>query len=522
MISHLRKTKIIATFGPSITQKIWNFAIMNDPNNAEMVRIAYATTRSAMLSGINVARLNFSHGTYEEQLVRIKIIREVAAQLKRPVSLMLDTKGPEIRVGQMIDNDGFLYKTGDKITIYTTIKKIGDQSGFCVTDSTGIYNMAKDVKPDDTILVDDGKMNLQTIAVDILKGEISAIVINDHLLKTNKRINLPNSDYTIPFLSEKDHQDILFAIANKFDYIAASFVNCKQNLLDIKKILKANNGSHIQLVAKIETRQGIDNLAEILEVADGVMVARGDLGLEVPYYEVPYWGKYIIKMCRYANIPVIMATQMLDSLEQNIIPTRAESSDVFWAVELGVDATMLSGESAQGKFPINAINVMSHLDRQSEIFFDYKRSLATYFSHIPAYNSLEGIFAKKIANEVMPIREVMNDGFSYQAIALFESNLNFLKILSATRPAARVLVFTDDHRLYTGCGILYGITPILVKDTKHAITHPAEYLKKYYDNQIQVKKNPDLTRKTLVVINQEWKVIDNNTPVNDIEINFLV
>ncbi|MDQ0514034.1 pyruvate kinase [Mycoplasmoides fastidiosum] len=518
MISHLRRTKIIATFGPAITQKLWTFASLEDPANAEMVKKAYATTESCLLAGVNVARFNFSHGTHEEQLVRAKIIREVSAKLNRPISLMLDTKGPEIRVWKIGNEDGILYRAGSKITIYTTQKVVGDESGFSVVDSTETYNMAKDVAVNNTILVDDGKLSLEVASVDVAQGLIEVYVINDHVLKTNKRINLPGADYTIPFLSEKDRGDILFAIEHNYDYIAASFVNSKENLLDIKKILNENGGSHIKLIAKIETRQGIDRLDEILTVADGVMVARGDLGLEVPYYEVPYWGKYIIKKCRYANVPVIMATQMLDSLEKNIIPTRAESSDVFWAVELGVDATMLSGESAQGLFPINAINVMSKIDRQSEIFYDYDRSLRTYFSKSPKFHTPMYQFARKIAEIVMPEREIMNSGFSFQAIAVFGPTEEFITALSAARPATRVLVFTDNPRVYTGLGIFYGILPILVDDVTHAQTYAADYLKAYYDNQIQTRRDHSLSRKTLVVYGSELGLIDNHTPIAGVEV----
>lgn len=288
MISHLRRTKIIATFGPAITKQLTELAQLEDPNFADMVKSAYQTTRECLLSGVNVARLNFSHGSYEEQLIRLNIIREVASELKRPISLMLDTKGPEIRVYEMTNHAGEQYHVGDNIVISTIDKKLGNRKGFSVTDSTGTYNMAKDVKVGDIVLVDDGKLSLKTVAVDVEAGLISTTAMNSHLLKTNKRINLPTSDYSIPFLSEKDVRDIKFAIEHKFNFIAASFVNSAQNILDIKKILEEHDASHIKVVAKIETRQGIDNLDAILSVADGIMVARGDLGLEVPYYEVPY------------------------------------------------------------------------------------------------------------------------------------------------------------------------------------------------------------------------------------------
>lgn len=509
MISHLRRTKIIATFGPAITKQLTELAQLEDPDYAEMVQSAYTTTKECLMAGINVARLNFSHGSYQEQLLRLKIIRDVAAELKRPISLMLDTKGPEIRVYTMANAAGERYYVNDRITISTIAKTAGDRAGFSVTDSTGAYNMAKDVKVGDIILVDDGKLSLKTVGVDVEKGLIQAVAMNSHLLKTNKRINLPTSDYSIPFLSEKDVNDIKFAIEHKFNFIAASFVNCAQNVLDIKKILKAHNAEHIKVVAKIETRQGIDHLDEILAVTDAIMIARGDLGLEVPYYEVPYWGKYIIKKCRFNNVPVIMATQMLDSLEKNIIPTRAECSDVFWAVERGVDATMLSGESAQGQFPVNAIQVMSRLDRQSEIFFDYKHTLQNYYPKIPQFNTPSGKMVDTIAKLIAPTRQTINEGFEFQAIAVFSNDYDFLKTLSCSRPAARVLTFTTDVQLYNSCGLLYGITPILVADLEHAQTHFQDYLTVYYNSHIQTNSCDKVTRKTVVVLNgQEPFVVD--------------
>lgn len=507
MISHLRRTKIIATFGPAITKQLTELSQLDDPSYSEMVKSAYKTTKDCLLSGVNVARLNFSHGSYEEQLIRVKIIREVASELKRPISLMLDTKGPEIRVYEMANKSGEQFNAGDQILINTIEKKIGDHSGFSVTDSTGSYNMAKDVKVDDIILVDDGKLSLKILSVDVENGLIETTAMNNHLLKTNKRINLPTSDYSIPFLSEKDVCDIKFAIEHKFNFIAASFVNSAQNILDIKKILNDHDANHIKVVAKIETRQGIDNLDSILSVADGIMIARGDLGLEVPYYEVPYWGKYIIKKCRFHNVPVIMATQMLDSLEKSIIPTRAECSDVFWAVERGVDATMLSGESAQGQFPVNAIKVMSRLDRQSEIFFDYKRTLEYYYPQIPQFNTKLGEMVNKIAKLIAPTRQVMNEEFEFQAIAVFTNDYEFLKILSCSRPAARVLAFTTDVQLYNSCGLLYGITPILVADLNHAQTHFQDYLTFYFNSHIQTNSCDKITRKTAVILEDQDPIV---------------
>jgi pyruvate kinase len=238
-------------------------------------------------AGVNCVRLNFSHGTYEEQQVRITIAREVAKKLNRNISIMLDTKGPEIRVGQIKDGPVPIIKDS-KVTIYTKEQIVGDSSKFFVTDSTGTYNMAKDVRVGGTILVDDGKLQLRIEAVDVNAGLIQTIVLNNHSINDKKRINLPNTEYSMPFMSKKDADDILFGIKNNVDYIAASFVNSKENVQEIRNFLETNGGSHIQIVSKIESTHAIRNIDEILEASNGVMVARGDLALEIPFYDVPY------------------------------------------------------------------------------------------------------------------------------------------------------------------------------------------------------------------------------------------
>jgi pyruvate kinase len=348
--------------------------MFNDPKNKELVKMAYEKMEEAIKSGANCLRLNFSHGSYEEHGIRVKIARDVAEKLKQNISLMLDTKGPEIRITNVV-NGPIPINKGTDLTIYCTKIVDGGHKQFSVSDSTGKYNMAKDVKVGGTILVDDGKLNLRINKVNADTGEIEVTSLNSHAISTNKRINLPNTEYSMPFLSDKDKEDLLFAIKNKFDYVAASFTNTQYDLRMIKDFIKNNGGTNLQVVAKIETSQAIKNIDQIIDEADGIMVARGDLALEIPYYEVPYYQKYIIRKCRFVAKPCIVATQMLDSLEKNIHPTRAEVTDVFFAVERGADATMLSGESAQGLFPIEAITTMHNINIKSELLFDYQRAI---------------------------------------------------------------------------------------------------------------------------------------------------
>jgi pyruvate kinase len=260
---------------------------MENPENKDMVAKAYEVTQGIFDAGVNCVRMNFSHGTYEEQGVRVKIIKDICAKKNLPISMLLDTKGPEIRLCDFEGEDAIVH-AGSTITIECLNKVIGNSNTFSVTDSTKTYNMAADVKVGAKILVDDGKLQLVAESVNINDGIIIAKALNSHKIKKNKRINLPGANYTMPFVSQKDKADLVFACENHFDYVAASFVNSALNVKEIRDILDANGGKDIKIIAKIESTQGIKNLKEIVQTADGIMVARGDLGLEISYYEVPY------------------------------------------------------------------------------------------------------------------------------------------------------------------------------------------------------------------------------------------
>ncbi|MCF0217707.1 MAG: pyruvate kinase [Malacoplasma sp.] len=489
----IKKTKIIATLGPAITGKIFTLADFNDPQNFELVNTAKQNLRKIFKAGVNVIRLNFSHGSYEEQTIRLQLVREVAKEMGIYVSTILDTKGPEIRVCEMEAKEVEI-KEGSAIRIYSLEKKIGNATQFSVTDSTGTYNMASDVKVGDTVFVDDGKLDLTVTAVDKEKGIIDTIANNTWSVKENKRINLPNSEYSMPFMSQKDQQDILFAIQNKFDYIAASFVNSASNVREIKKILSENNASHIQIISKIETMAGVNNFEDILEESDSIMVARGDLGLEVPYYDVPRYEKYMIKSCRHKGKTVIVATQMLDSLESKLQPTRAEVTDVFFAVERGTDCTMLSGETANGIEPENAVNVMKNINISSENFFDYDRAIDVYFKQTPFYGEKEGNLAIKIAQLVAPKRVVDNHGFQYSSIVVFTNNVWLVKALSNIRCAAPIFFVTDKKEYATQFGLNYGVFVKVVDNVDQAIANRAQII-----NEIN-KTLPDV-KKTVTIIN---------------------
>lgn len=275
---------------------------------------------------------------------------------------MLDTKGPEIRVGKMKDGVQ-LIKQGTMLDILTTEEAYKNLEGNSEQISVS-YDMSLDLQVNDSVLLDDGK--LSTKVVKVSKGLVQVYVQNNHKLKTNKRINLPGVDFSLPFLSPKDVEDVKFGVQNGISYVAASFVNSAENVKQLRKVLVENGGEHIEIISKIESTLGIKNIDQIIEASDGIMVARGDLGLEVPYYEVPYYQKMIIRKCREAGKPVIVATQMLDSMENSPHPTRAEVTDVYFAVELGADSTMLSGESANGGFPLEAVQTMTKISKRAE------------------------------------------------------------------------------------------------------------------------------------------------------------
>ncbi len=462
-MNHLKRTKIIATCGPSLTQKLWTLSDLENLKNKDLKKKAYENIENILKNGVTTIRLNFSHGNQEEQLVRIKICRDVAEKLEIPISIMLDTQGPEIRVGSVVD-EGCQIKTNDLVQIYTVKNIIGSKQSFYASDSTGTYNMINDLKVGSIILVDDGKLHLIVKKFDYKNNIITCVAQNTHTITSRKRINLPNANYSIPFLSKKDEADILFGIKNKVDYLALSFVN---NALDVKKvrtILKKHNAEHIKIISKIESSYAIKNIDSIIDASDGIMIARGDLSLEIPFYEVPHWERYIIKACRFKNKRVIVATQMLDSLEKNIQPTRAEVTDVYFAVDRGTDATMLSGETANGLYPLVAVNVMQLINKQSEILFDYERATTYYYSNGKISKTKFGKIVNSIAKKVCPKRIVVNGEFGYEFIVHFTNDENEIYSLSNIRLAAGVIIITDNDKVYTSHGIDYGIFTYKVDD----------------------------------------------------------
>ena len=336
----MKKTKIVCTIGPA----------------SESVE----TLVELMNSGMNVARLNFSHGDFEEHGARIRNIREAAKITGKTIALLLDTKGPEIRTNNM--KDGLVHlMTGDTIRI--AMEEVeGTKEKFSIT----YPELINDVVVGSHILLDDGLIDLEVIELDKANNEIVTRVLNEGDLKNKKGVNVPNVSINLPGITEKDAADIRFGIEHDVDFIAASFVRRPSDVLEITKILEEENATHIQIISKIENQEGIDNLDDILKVSDGLMVARGDLGVEIPTEDVPVVQKEMIKKCNALGKPVITATQMLDSMQHNPRPTRAEASDVANAIYDGTDAIMLSGETAAGDYPVEAVKTMHNIAVRTE------------------------------------------------------------------------------------------------------------------------------------------------------------
>jgi len=423
-----KRTKIIATIGPSCEAK------------EKMLKL--------FSLGVNVIRLNFSHGDYEEHLKRIEITKEYNKKTLRPISILLDTKGPEIRVGK-IHNGQELIKANSKVIIDSSLNayqnEMGDKNHLTVS-----YEMAKDLKVNDYVLLDDGK--LQLIVEKIQGSLIYTKAFNSHLLKTNKRVNLPGINFTLPFLSAKDKENITWGVKHDIDMIAASFVNCKEDILELRAMLKELNALNVQIIAKIESQLGIKNIDEIIEVSDGIMIARGDLGLEVPYYDVPFLEKVIIRKCRAKNKIVIVATQMLESMTYNPHPTRAEVTDVYYATELGADATMLSGESASGDYPAIAVETMATINQRAEMEFYSKIYYDKYLSEkSKTYkNSERERIALKIAQ--------LTKNNKYKFAIVFSTTGKLLKVVSSLRPNTNIIGVSKNSKLATFFGVWHSIT----------------------------------------------------------------
>ena len=343
----MKKTKIICTMGPNTNDR--------------------ETLKKLVENGMDIARFNFSHGDYEEQLTRIKLLKSVREELGLPIAMLLDTKGPEIRTGLLKDEKKVTLKEGAVYTL-TTRDVIGDDR----IGHISYEGLPADLEIGNSILIDDGLIGLEATA--LTETDITCKVINGGELGMRKGVNVPNVSIKLPGITEKDREDIVFGIQQGFDFIAASFVRNAACIIEIKELLREYHAD-IAVIAKIENAEGVEHMDEIITASDGIMVARGDLGVEIPPEEVPYIQKRMIQKCNDSYKPVITATQMLDSMIRNPRPTRAEVTDVANAIYDGTDAIMLSGETAMGKYPVEAVKMMAQIAKSTEEHLNYSEIL---------------------------------------------------------------------------------------------------------------------------------------------------
>ena len=421
----MRKTKIVCTIGPA-------------SESEEMLE-------KLILAGMNVARLNFSHGSHEEHGARIQRIREVSKRLNKIVGILLDTKGPEIRTHKM-ENDAIELTTGQKIAISTT-EVLGNNVVFSITYD----KLIEDVTPGSIILLDDGLIELRVESIDMEAGKIHTTIINAGTLKNNKGVNVPGVSVQLPGITEKDAQDILFGVEQDVDFIAASFVRRDSDVLEIRELLEKNGGSHIQIVPKIENQEGVDNIDKILEVSDGLMVARGDLGVEIPAEEVPLVQKKLISKCNQLGKAVITATQMLDSMQRNPRPTRAEASDVANAILDGTDAIMLSGETAAGMYPVESVETMHKIAVRTEKAVDY-RSVVGKLSKKRGVNMTDAI-GQAVAHTSLNL--------NVKAVLAPTESGHTAKMISKFRPGVPIIGVTSSPRPARQLTLVWGVYPII-------------------------------------------------------------
>lgn len=432
----IRKTKIVSTIGPATK--------------------SYEMIEKLALAGINIARLNFSHETHESHLARIETIKEVNKNLGSNVAILADTKGPEIRCGVMED-DGVYFEIGDTVSVVQE-EVIGNKERFTID----VKEMYADVKAGNTLLVDDGKLRLTVL--EAYEERLVCRVENPGYIKTRKGINVPGVYLSMPFISEKDESDIRFACEQNVNFIAASFVRRKEDIVEIKEILKEENAEHIQVIAKIENQEGYDNLASILEVADGVMVARGDLGVEISFELVPIYQKKMIKLANDLGKPVITATHMLESMTDNPRPTRAEAGDVANAILDGSDAVMLSGETAAGQYPLESVNTMSTIASTMQEITPYEDLL------LKARQTSQPTIQDSIG---IAVAETAYNLENVEAIIAFTQSGSTAKRLSKFRPKAPIIAVTFDEKTQRSLNCLWGVHPV-ISDVENNSTNDEE------------------------------------------------
>ena len=457
----MRKTKIVCTLGPST-------------DNEDVLR-------QLMQEGMDVARCNFSHGVYEDHKKRMDMVKKIRKEVKKHVAILLDTKGPEVRVKQFKDGKVTL-KEGQLFTL-TSDEVEGTEEKVSIT-----YNrLYEDLENGMTVLIDDGLIEMSVEKVE--KTNIVCRVINGGVVSNNKGINIPDVNLSMPYLSDKDRDDILFGIAEDVDFIAASFVQKKDDIMQLRRLLDKNGGGNIKIIAKIENRQGVENIDEIIEVSDGIMVARGDMGVEIPYEEVPVLQKMIIKKVYEVGKQVITATQMLESMVKNPRPTRAEATDIANAVYDGTSAIMLSGETAAGAYPVEAVKTMVRIAERTEKDVDYCKR---FFNHDRKSNP-------DITDAICHATCTTAYDLNAKAIVTVTKSGYSARMISRYRPASEIIGCATSEKVCRQLSMAWGVIPILLKEEKDVFD--------LFDNAITAAKNMNLLEK------DDLTVITSGVPI---------
>ena len=420
------KTKIVCTLGPST-------------DNEEVLT-------KLLKNGMNVARINFSHGTYIEHQKRIDMFKKIRQKLNLNVALMLDTKGPEIRIGRFEKSTCDLV-TGQSFTLTTK-----DIEGTDKMVSVTYKKLPLDLIVGNIILIDDGLIQIRVVK--LTDTEVLCTVENGGTISNNKSINIPGVDIHLPYMSDKDKEDILFGIKNEFDFIAASFVRTHSDVTQLKDLLENNDAKYIQIISKIENQDGVTNIDEIIEISDGIMIARGDMGVEIAFEEIPVIQKRLIKKCVLAGKKVITATQMLDSMMRNPRPTRAETTDVANAVYDGTSAIMLSGETAAGKYPVESLCTMIKIAKRTEESINYKKR----------FDETNFALQKSITNAISHATCTTAHDLEASAIITVTSSGHTARMVSKFRPACPIIATTVSEVVCRQLALSWGIHPVMAEE----------------------------------------------------------
>ncbi len=458
----MRKTKIVCTMGPATDDD--------------------KILRDLMLAGMDVARLNFSHGTHEEAKVRMDRIKRIREELDLPIAILLDTKGPEIRVKSFKGGKATLTE-GSKFTLYTDDVE-GDSSGVSIT----YKDLPKDIKPGTTLLIDDGLIEIEALSVK--SDRIICEVKSGGEVSNSKGVNVPNVSLSMPYMSKKDVDDILFGIEQEVDFIAASFVRTAADVLEIRSILEKNHGGYIRIISKIENAEGVENIDDIIKVSDGIMVARGDMGVEIPLEVLPVIQKQIIKKTYRAGKVVITATQMLDSMIRNPRPTRAETTDVANAIYDGTSAIMLSGETAIGKFPIDTVKTMATIAERTERDIDYVKRLN---------NAALDTANMDVTNALSHATCTTAHDLHASAIIALTYGGTTAQMISKFRPQCPIIAPTINQKARRQLNLSWGVVPVISERRNNS--------DELFDHAVEC------AQKTNIVKNGDLVVITGGAPI---------